>query len=113
MVHVLAEKNNDCGRKNGERIDSSPGLLRLHGACRVGGWVLDKCRYRWEQGGKASQGWGGGGVPGEKGIARCPPTPSQGGDGYLGRGRWAGGELRPPAAAQWKSSYAFKAWPWD
>ena len=49
MVRIVAGEN-AWGRKNGGRIDSSPGLLRLHGADRLGGWVLDKCRNPWGQG---------------------------------------------------------------
>lgn len=50
MVRGLAGENSDCGRKNGGRIDSSPGLLRLHGAGRLGAGVLKKCGYHCGQG---------------------------------------------------------------
>lgn len=62
MARVLAGDDSDCGGKNGGRIDSSPGLLRLHGAGRLGVGALKKCGYHWGQGegipdgGKVSKG---------------------------------------------------------
>lgn len=114
MVLVLAGENNDCGRKNGGRIDSSPGLLRLHGAGRLGGWVLDKCGYHWGEG----EGIPDGGVSMGKstrseGMAhlggKIEGDAPQGGDGCPGRGGWKSGRLQPPAAAWWKSSDVSKA----